>query len=167
MLFFPDLFSNHRIKGFVLAPLDITLRLYPAQLYSVLRNSVLWPPLCWFSAVRIIQEVNKSKIVVVNIYVGTVVLVPGPGSWSLLCHYQPTGDNPGQDTPTTNQIKYRRINPWTISLQILFLCCVSNGRRSENEILKHSSSCVTIFVLNVDCSSYHILTFPIRSVENQ
>ena len=40
MLFFPDLFSNHRIKGFVLAPLDITLCLYPAQLYSVLRNSV-------------------------------------------------------------------------------------------------------------------------------
>ena len=167
MLFFPDLFSNHRIKGFVLAPLDITLRLYPAQLYSVLRNSVLWPPLSSFSAVRIIQEVKKFKIVVVNIYVGTVVLVPGPGSWSLLCHYQPTGDNPGQDTPTTNQIKYRRINPWTISLQILFLCCVSNGRISENEILKHSSSCITIFVLNVDCSSYHILTFPIRSVENQ
>ena len=140
------------------------------QLYSVLRNSVTSTLLVLCSEDHAIQGVKKFRIAVVNIYVGTVVLVPGPGSWSLLCHYQPTGDNPGQDTPTptTNQIKYRRINPWTISLQIFFLCCVSNdGRRSENEILKHSSSCITIFVLNVDCSSYHILTFPIRSVENQ
>ena len=43
MLFFPDLFSNHRIKGFVLAPLDITLRLYPAQLQAVLCTPQLCP----------------------------------------------------------------------------------------------------------------------------